>query len=292
MLHFWCDRNSGVRLCYSAEPGRGALDLDQAARGRLFAECRDHGLSQRQRHIPTGPGGDQVETLNRINELLAGRSIGDFLFGFGALFAIINPYGLAFVFLERTIGLSEPERARIAFRVAAYAFFVLLGSLFVGSEIMRFFGISMPALRIAGGLVVASTAWSMLHATPVAASDRASSSGSYAAVREMAFFPLTIPLTTGPGTIASAVAISTNRPGDLDALFSLSIVWLVIAVAVSATIYHAYRKSGAMARLFGQEGTSVITRLSAFLLLCIGVQIMITGAVEVGQSIHAGVSRP
>jgi len=220
-----------------------------------------------------------------MTEFFTGRSFGDFLFGFGALFAIINPYGMAFVFLDRTLSLSASERARIAFRVAVYAFLVLLVSLFVGSEIMRFFGISMPALRIAGGLVVAATGWSMLHAAPLAAADHASSSANYAAVRGMAFFPLTIPLTTGPGSIATAIAISTSRPSDLDALFTLSIVWLVVAVAVSATIYHAYAKSGAMARLFGAEGTSVITRLSAFLLLCIGVQIMITGIVEVGRSI-------
>jgi multiple antibiotic resistance protein len=227
-----------------------------------------------------------------MSEFLAGRSLGDFLFGFGALFAIINPYGLAFVFLERTIGLSERERNRVALRVAAYAFFVLLCSLYVGSEIMKFFGISMPALRIAGGLVVATTAWSMLHAAPLAATDRSSSSGGYDAIRGMAFFPLTIPLTTGPGTIATAIAISTNRPNDSDMIFSLSFVWLVIAFAVSAMIYHAYRKSSAMARLFGEEGTSVITRLSAFLLLCIGVQIMITGAIEIGRSIHEAVPRP
>ena len=227
-----------------------------------------------------------------MSEFLAGRSLGDFLFGFGALFAIINPYGLAFVFLERTIGLSERERNRVALRVAAYAFFVLLCSLYVGSEIMKFFGISMPALRIAGGLVVATTAWSMLHAAPLAATDRSSSSGGYDAIRGMAFFPLTIPLTTGPGTIATAIAISTNRPSDSDMIFSLSFVWLVIAFAVSAMIYHAYRKSSAMARLFGEEGTSVITRLSACLLLCIGVQIMITGAIEIGRSIHEAVPRP
>jgi multiple antibiotic resistance protein len=227
-----------------------------------------------------------------MRELFTGRSFGDFLFGFGALFAIINPYGLAFVFLERTVGLSEQERGRIAFRIALYAFFVLLGSLFVGSEIMRFFGISMPALRIAGGLVVAATAWSMLHATPLGPGDHASSAASYATIRSMAFFPLTIPLTTGPGTIATAIAISTNRPSDLDALFALSAVWLVIALAVSVTIYHAYTKSGAMARLFGEEGTGVITRLSAFLLLCVGVQIMITGVTEIGRSIHDGLPRP
>jgi multiple antibiotic resistance protein len=203
---------------------------------------------------------------------------------FGALFAIINPYELAFVFFDRTIGLSERERGRVALRVAAYAFSVLLCSLFVGSEIMKFFGISMPALRIAGGLVVATTAWSMLHAPPLSSSDHASSSGNYDAIRAMAFFPLAIPLTTGPGTIATAIAISTNRPSDNDGLFSLAIVWLIIALAVSATIYHAYRKSSSMARLFGKEGTSVITRLSAFLLLCIGVQIMITGAVEIRRS--------
>ena len=80
-----------------------------------------------------------------MSEFFTGRSFGDFLFGFGALFAIINPYGMAFVFLDRTVSLSESERARIAFRVAIYAFCVLLVSMFVGSEIMRFFGISMPA---------------------------------------------------------------------------------------------------------------------------------------------------
>src|ERR1700739_1830856 len=84
--------------------------------------------------------------------LVASRFISEFLFGFGALFAIINPYGLAFVFLDKTINLSERERARIAFRVAICAFGVLLVSLFIGSQMLNFFGISIPALRIAGGL--------------------------------------------------------------------------------------------------------------------------------------------
>jgi multiple antibiotic resistance protein len=221
-----------------------------------------------------------------MGELFTSRSIGDFLFGFGALFAIINPYGLAFIFLDRTMGLSEHDRSRIAFRVAVYAFVVLLVSLFAGSEIMRFFGISMPALRIAGGLVVAATGWSMLHAAPSTPGGHASSSANYEVIRGMTFFPLTIPLTAGPGTIATAIAIGTTRPSGLDAVFSLSIVWLVIALAVAATIYHAYRKSSAMARLFGEEGTSVVTRLSAFLLLCIGVQIMINGIVEVARTVQ------
>ena len=219
---------------------------------------------------------------------LASRWVGDFLFGFGALFAIINPYGLAFVFLERTMSLSERERASIALRVALYAFAVLVVSLFLGSQILRFFGISMPALRIAGGLVVAVAGWSMLHETPVASERHAASTVDFAAIQKMAFFPLTIPLTTGPGTIATAIAIGANRPDDFDALFSLAIVWLFVALAVTAAIYHAYRRSSAMARLLGEEGTSVITRLSAFLLLCIGVQIIVTGLVEVARSVLDG----
>ena len=220
-----------------------------------------------------------------MNGLIASRLISEFLFAFGALFAIINPYGLAFVFLDKTMNLSESERARVALRVALYAFAVLLVSLFIGSQFLNLFGISIPALRIAGGLVVAVTGWSMLHAQPSVQDGHAISTADYALVRKMAFFPLTIPLTAGPGTIATAIAIGANRPNDLDELFSSTVAWFVAAVAVSGLIYHAYKRSSAFARLFGEEGTSVVTRLSAFLLLCVGVQIMITGVVEVMRSI-------
>ena len=99
-----------------------------------------------------------------MRDIATSGLVADFLFGFGALFAIINPYGLAFIFLDKTRGLSEDERASLALRVAGYAFVVLLVSLFLGSQILNFFGVTIPALRIAGGLVVAATGWSMLHA--------------------------------------------------------------------------------------------------------------------------------
>jgi len=137
-------------------------------------------------------------------------------------------------------------------------------------------------------VVVAVAGWSMLHAAPIPQGGHATSSTNFVTIQRMAFFPLTIPLTTGPGTIATAIAIGTNRPEDLDGLFYSSIVWMVVALGVTMTIYHAYTRSSAMARLFGEEGTSVVTRLSAFLLLCIGVQIVITGVVEVARSLTGG----
>jgi multiple antibiotic resistance protein len=227
-----------------------------------------------------------------MSGIIATRLIGDFLFGFGALFAIINPYGLAFIFLDRTISLSEGERARIALRIAIYAFSVLLVSIFIGSQILNFFGISIPALRIAGGLVVAVSGWSMLHEPPPAHDVHATSTANFEAVQRMAFFPLTIPLTTGPGTIATAIAIGSNRPDDLDAVFTSTVASFLVAVAVTGTIYHAFKRSSAMARLFGEEGTSIVTRLSAFLLLCIGVQIIVTGVVDIAKTILENAPRP
>src|SRR3954469_6155493 len=119
-----------------------------------------------------------------------------FLFGFSTLFAIINPYGLSFIFLDRTMAISDAERRVLAKRVAVTAFCVLLVSLFAGATILRFFGISLPALRIGGGLVVAVSGWSMLHAEPSFQDAHAASTVNFEAIQKMAFFPFTIPLTT------------------------------------------------------------------------------------------------
>ncbi|MBS7812222.1 MarC family protein [Roseococcus pinisoli] len=215
-----------------------------------------------------------------MDGLVLSRMVGDFIFGFGTLFAIINPYGLAFVFLDRTMGLSEAERRRIAKRIATNALIVLLASLFVGSAILRFFGISLPALRIAGGLVVAHAGWTMLNEASHGNERGARATGDYESARLVAFFPLTIPLTTGPGTIAAAIALGAGRSSEIESFVLSSIVSLFVAVAIALTILNAYGGASFMARVVGAEGTRVVTRLSAFLLLCVGVEIMLIGATD------------
>ena len=96
----------------------------------------------------------------------------------------------------------------------------------------------------------------------------------------MAFFPQTVPLTTGPGSIAAAIALTANREIELRGLLLSSVASVLVSVAVALTILYAYSRASAMARLVGTEGTQVITRLSAFLLLCVGVQIMLTGTTD------------
>ena len=127
-----------------------------------------------------------------MDRVWAGGVLERFLCGFGTLFAIINPYGLSFVFLDRTMGLSEPERRVVARWVALFAFCVLVASLFAAAEILRLFGISLPALRIGGGLVVAASGWAMLH-EPAREDGRAAAPRGMEAARGWPFSPSPCP---------------------------------------------------------------------------------------------------
>ena len=135
----------------------------------------------------------------------------NFLFEFGTLFAIINPYGLSFIFLNRTMSLSDDERRIMARQVAIYAFGVLVGSLLLGAFVLNFFGVSIPALRVAGGLVVAVSGWNLLADLHSEDARSPTSTRNFEALRGEAFFPLTVPLTTGPGTIATAITLAAGH---------------------------------------------------------------------------------
>lgn len=215
---------------------------------------------------------------------LIARLLGEWLFGFSALISIINPLGIAFIFGEKTRDLREDQRAQIARAVARNSFLVLVASMFLGSPILHFFGVSLDALRIAGGMVVATTGWAMLAAEPPGGSpaERPEAVDSAIAMRQ-AFFPLTMPLTIGPGSIATAIALDASRhPGRADLLLS-AISSVLVAATVSVLIWLAYRNADGIARRLGSEGTIVATKLSAFLLMCVGVQIVLTGASDALQ---------
>ncbi len=205
--------------------------------------------------------------------------ISDILFGFTGLISIINPIGIAFVFLDRTATLTDEERRLLAKRVAMNAFFVLLAAFFVGTPILHFFGISMEALRIGGGLAVAVSGWQMLNApdTPPAVADPAVKQVDADSASSRAFFPLTIPLTTGPGSIATAIALNANRTHKLSAFLLSGLASIAISALVMLVIYYVYSRAARLAWYLGAEGTRVAMRISSFLLLCIGVQIMLTG---------------
>jgi multiple antibiotic resistance protein len=228
--------------------------------------------------IPTASPEWPADEGTAVQDVSFARFVTDLVIGYMTLFSIINPFGISFIFLNMTRGLSEGERAALARKVGVFSFGVMVTSLFVGAEVMRFFGITVPALRIAGGLVVALSGWSMLTAPDDEGAHPLEKDSSGFDAR--AFFPLTVPLTTGPGTIAAAIALGATRSSELRQFFRTTLTSLLIAILVAVTIAAAYTYASTFSRWMGREGTRVITRLTAFLLMCVGVQIVLTGLAD------------
>lgn len=207
-------------------------------------------------------------------------SLASFLLAFSALFSIVNPLGGALIYSQVTADRTRPDRVRLAWRVALYSAVVMLAAFFVGTPLLGFFGISLSALRIAGGLVVAAHAWELLSA-PEHQEDRkqqqASSAGNAA---DVAFFPLTMPFTTGPGTISVAIALSANGPGAASDPFSFYLGVSGAALAVALIVGICYASADRVVALLGQARSRIVTRLAAFILLCVGIQILLTGVHE------------
>ncbi len=204
--------------------------------------------------------------------------VGAFLLAFPALFSIVNPVGASLIFDQAMGGRSRDERRKLARQIGFYAFLVLLGSLLLGGYILNFFGVSLGALRVAGGLVVAIRAWSLLM-DPQEQEDRKASQTEPAQRHEdVAFFPLTMPFTTGPGSISVAIALSSQRPTEGAAVAPFFVGASLAAAVVAVLVWLCYSASGRMMRLLGPSGARVLSRLVAFLLLCIGVQIIASGA--------------
>ena len=208
-----------------------------------------------------------------------------FLLAFPALFSIINPIAGALIFRQITDGRTHPERVRLAWQVGRNSLAVMLVALWSGSYVLAFFGISLNALRIAGGMVVALFAWSVLNHPEHREQEKQQVAQETTSSREdeIAFFPLTLPVTTGPGTISVVIALGADRPeANLRTLIFLAGT-SVAAAAMAVVIWMAFRWADSLCELLGHSGQRVVARLSAFLLLCIGVQIMITGVTTILQ---------
>lgn len=202
--------------------------------------------------------------------------IGAFLLAFPALFSIVNPVGASLIFDQAMGGRGRSERLKLARSIGFYAFLVLLGSLLLGGYILNFFGVSLGALRVAGGLVVAIRAWSLLMDPQVHEDRKASDTEPAKRQDDIAFFPMTMPFTTGPGSISVAIALSSQRPAEGSAV-GFFIGASLAAAGVAVLVWLLYSASDRVTRLLGQSGARVLSRLVAFLLLCIGVQITASG---------------
>jgi multiple antibiotic resistance protein len=199
-----------------------------------------------------------------------------FLLIFSALFPIVVTPSEIPIFLELTDKYSTGARLALSGRVAGYSFLLLIGSYFVGSHILGFFGVSLPVVQVGGGLVVVSMGWGLL----MKKEEVRDAHKEPADPKEMflrAFYPLTMPLTVGPGSISVAVTLGANTTHDYGMHISTIIAPVAAMTVLAISVFLCYGFADRLARMLGETGTDVITRLSSFLLLCIGVQIMWNG---------------
>jgi multiple antibiotic resistance protein len=196
----------------------------------------------------------------------------------GALFPIVNPIGNTPIFLSLTHGLSPRGRTALARMIALNGLILILISIFIGTHILAFFGISLPVVQVGGGLVVISTGWALLRQSNDDGDNpddrRECNESDYS---RQAFYPLTLPLTVGPGSISVAIAVGANRSEGSEWHWPLIAGMLLGSVLISVSIYLSYRFAERIGRTLGDSAMNVIIRISSFILVCIGVQILWNG---------------
>ncbi len=202
-----------------------------------------------------------------------------------ALFPIVDPLGGSPIFLALTRDYASDSRRELSRRIAKNSFFLLVGSYLIGTHILAFFGISLPVVQVGGGLIVISTGWAMLKQKP----DEEHTVTRRNVRREdpfgRAFYPLTMPLTVGPGSISVAITLGANEYRH-----GLNLTGILVAIVGSAlialSIFFCYGFADRLASMLGATAMTVIMQLASFLLVCIGVQIVWNGASALLASVH------
>lgn len=212
--------------------------------------------------------------------LAFGRS---FLFALATLLPFLNPPAIAPIFLSLTEGASSATRIALAKRVAINVALMLIVAMVAGNVLLGFFGISLSIVRVGGGMLVMHSAWRLVN-SPDGDSGRVArlaESFTPEMAKARAFYPLTFPISCGPGSIAAAITVGVSLRDD-DALHSLVRLGgsLPGVVLVSFALYICMRFAAQMLYHLGDNGTAVFMRLSAFIMLCLGVQIFWDGVRE------------
>lgn len=203
-----------------------------------------------------------------------------------ALFPIVDPIGGSPVFLLLTRDYPAETRKVLARRIMVNSFVLLIASYAIGSHVLSFFGISIPVVQVGGGLVVISAGWALLNQKDGGDRNKVRPTVSSTDALTQAFYPLTLPLTVGPGSISVAITLGANETTHYWGANLLMLLAAAIGCAfVAATIYPCYAFADRLASALGPTGMNVILRLSSFLLVCIGVQIFWNGASKLLSSL-------
>ncbi len=189
------------------------------------------------------------------------------------LLVVVDPVGLTPAFLGVTAGLPSSARRSVAMRACLIAFAILAGAALAGGWLLKMLAISLPAFRIAGGLLLFSIASEMVFGVRIARQSEAAGKAIEEHVRDIAAFPLAIPLMAGPGAITATVLLSGRTDGDMLRLGAL----IAIIATVMAACLLVFLAASPIERLLGKTGNTVLSRLLGVLLAAMAVQFVVDG---------------
>lgn len=209
----------------------------------------------------------------------------------GALLPVVNPPGDAPIFLNLTHGCDDSTRRMLAQRIAIYSFALLLGSMLIGSFVLRLFDLSIAVVQVAGGAVVCALGWKLLNDDSKPADMTIDPRQASLIAMGRSFYPLTMPLTVDPGVMSVAVTLGANHAHTLERVLVQLLAAIIGAGIVSLSVLLTYRYAERFAEWIGHRGMMIVLRLSAFIVLSIGVQIAWNGVkallLQVGVAPHA-----
>jgi multiple antibiotic resistance protein len=199
--------------------------------------------------------------------------------GVVTLFPPVNPLGTALVVDPLLHGLDRSRRRSVAMRITFYCFLICLFSLLAGSWLFQLFGISLPVVQIAGGILICRMGWQLLSpANNIKEPDAAPAGSTQGAIDDILFYPLAFPMTTGAGTISVLLTLSAHGHADKLSAYITNLLALFIAIIIICImIYFSYAYTPALKKRLGHRGEQIANRLSAFLVFCVGLQIALSG---------------
>ena len=194
----------------------------------------------------------------------------------GGLLPIVNPVGSVPMFLAMTRGADVATREALAVKIAINTFILIMGSLIFGAYVLKVFGLSIPVVQVAGGAVLCALGWNLLNEDDTPAPSTAAHVDTMQAITR-AFKPLTLPLTVDPGAITVAITIGANHAHGVQRVIIGFLAGATGTALISVCVWFAYRNAHRVAHWLGHARIMVLLRLSAFIVLCIGVQITWNG---------------
>lgn len=204
-----------------------------------------------------------------------------FIYIFAALFSVLNPLGAVPIFVGLTQDYTKVERSRVSLLTALNVFIILIISFFIGEYVLKFFGISIDALRIAGGLIIVSSGFSLLTGKFSKTRGVNKKVENDAQTRnQIALTPLAIPMLAGPGSISLLIAFYQDYTK-----ISEKIIACLAILGVALVIYFVLKSAHYLSRILGASGIVAISRIIGFIVIAIGVQYISSSVVNIFKTI-------